>query len=378
MDDKSTLAVGGDLKAALCLTRGRRAFLSQHIGDLEDLETQRAFDAACRHLSHLFRITPERVVCDLHPGYFSTAWAERFAHRYGLPLVKVQHHHAHVAALMAEHGWDGSRPVLGFSFDGTGYGTDGTVWGGEVLLANYRSFERVAHLLPVPLPGGDAGVRRPGRLALAYLHAVGIPWDPALPCVAGLSQEARGVLSTQLERGFGTAPSSSLGRLFDAVAALLGLRQEVTFEGQAAIELESLAFRVGQGGSQPRYAFAVTTAGAPDGTAQTLDPAPVLAALVEDLQRGVEPAVMAAAFHRAVADAVVEVARQQRLREAVEDLTVGLTGGVFQNLLLLELARRGLEREGFSVLWHRRVPPNDGGLALGQAMIAASQAESNL
>ncbi|MEM8961731.1 MAG: carbamoyltransferase HypF [Acidobacteriota bacterium] len=358
-----TLAVGGEQKNVFCLADGHQAFLSQHIGDLEQLETLEVFDTTYRHFSKLFRIRPERLVCDLHPGYLATSWAERHATKHDLPLLRVQHHHAHLAALMTEHNLDGNQPVLGFVFDGTGYGTDDTIWGGEVLLANGHRFDRLAHLRPVMLQTGEQAIRHPGRLALSHLHAAGLDWDPRLPCVKACPENHRTALRRQLDRGLGTMRSSSMGRLFDAVAGLLGVRQQATYEGQAAIELETLAWS-GATFTSRRYAFAID-----DGAPIVIDPTPVLAAIVDEIHHGIEPASIAAAFHQAVADAIVTVAT--RLQPRLGVVPVGLSGGVFQNRLLLELTHQGLTTAGFDVLVHRLVPPNDGGLALGQLAIAA-------
>ena len=234
-----TLAVGADLKNTMAVADGKYAWLSQHIGDMDDLSTLTAFDSAQRHLQALTAVAPEVLVADAHPMYRSTAWANRNAE--GRPVRTVQHHHAHIAAVMAEHGLDGSAEVLGFAFDGTGYGTDGAVWGGEVMLANYKGFQRLAQLKYVPLAGGDVSVLRPYRMALAHLWAAGIAWDPDLPPVAACPNDERTALAHQLETGFGCAPTSSMGRLFDAVSALAGVRQVVAYEAQAAIELEGLS-----------------------------------------------------------------------------------------------------------------------------------------
>ncbi|MFO7682849.1 MAG: carbamoyltransferase HypF, partial [Chloroflexota bacterium] len=215
-----TLAVGGELKATFCLTKDNFAFMSAHIGDMENLETLEAFETAVSHFQAIFRAQPERIVCDLHPGYLSTQWAEQQAKLRNIPLTKVQHHHAHITAVMAEHRLDGSQPVIGFSFDGTGYGTDGAIWGGEVLLADYHGFERVAHLKYVPLVGGDAAVKRPFRVALSHLWAAGLEWSEDLPCVRGITAVELGVIRKQLETGLNSIPTSSMGRLFDAAAAL--------------------------------------------------------------------------------------------------------------------------------------------------------------
>ena len=364
------LAVGGELKSVFALTRGGRVFASQHLGDMGSLETLEVFERAVEHFLHLFRVSPEAVVCDLHPGYLSSRWASEWATAHGLPLLRVQHHHAHVAGAMAEHGLGGEGPVLGVSFDGTGYGPDGAVWGGEVLLADYRGFRRVAHLRPTFLPGGDGAIQHPGRMALAHLHAAGLPWGADLPPVMALDPTALRVLKRQLERRLVTVPTTSMGRLFDAVAALVGLRQEASFEGQPAMELEALAegadFEIG-GQKADGYRFAID--GDPGGDAPlVLDPRPVLAAMVDDLTRGRGPAALADGFHTAVAEAVAETC--DRLHRVMGVATVMLTGGVFQNLVLLRRTVRGLRARGLEPLVHRRFPPNDGGLAIGQAVLA--------
>jgi hydrogenase maturation protein HypF len=354
---RPTLAVGGELKSTFCLAQDDHAFLSQHIGDMQNLETLQAFERAADHLQTIFRIQPERIVCDLHPGYLSTRWAE--AHAGERPLIKVQHHHAHIAAVMAEQGVDGRRPVIGFAFDGTGYGTDGAIWGGEVLIADYGSFERAAHLAYSPLPGGDAAIRRPYRAALAALWAAGIPWDEQLPPVAACTATERGLLQRQIETGLNTVPTSSMGRLFDVVAALAGVRQIATYEAQAAIEFEALVDeRIGDS-----YAFDLPTAGT-----IAFSAAPVLQAVVADRLAGVAPGIIATRFHNAVADLIVGLSLWLRQREGLTG--VALSGGVFQNVTLLRQVTRRLRAANFMVLTHRLVPPNDGGLALGQAVIA--------
>ncbi|HEY5841450.1 MAG TPA: carbamoyltransferase HypF, partial [Mycobacterium sp.] len=326
-----TLAVGGDLKNTFALADGRYAWLSQHIGDMDDLATLAAFEDAERHLEALTSVAPDVVVADAHPRYRSGQWAQK-AQRRGA-VRTVQHHHAHIAAVMAEHGLDGSRRVTGFAFDGTGYGTDGAVWGGEVLLADYKGFERLAHLRYVPLAGGDLAVRRPYRMALAHLWAAGIEWDEDLPAVAACPEPERRVFLHQLETGLGCVPTSSMGRLFDAVAALIGVRQVVDYEAQAAIELEGLA----RGVVEPGYVF--------DG----LDPRVLVCGVVADVRAGVAPAVIGARFHSGVAGAIVAQAERAGL------VTVALSGGVFQNPTLLALSCTRLRAAGFEVLTHRYV-----------------------
>jgi hydrogenase maturation protein HypF len=355
-----TLAVGADLKNTLAVAEGKYAWLSQHIGDMDDLATLSAFDAAQRHLRELTGVDPEVVVADAHPGYRSTAWASR--HCGAKPVRHVQHHHAHIASVMAEHGLDGSEQVLGFAFDGTGYGPDGAVWGGEVMLADYKEYRRLAHLKYVPLAGGDVSVLRPYRMALAHLWAAGIAWDPDLPPVRACPEGERSVLRHQLETGLAYAPTSSMGRLFDAVAALAGVRQEVAYEAQAAIELEGLSRGVDGGAS--RYAFGIDTARMP----AEIDAAALLSAVIADIRARVSAGVIGARFHMAVADLICHLAQLNGQGQRI----VALSGGVFQNALLLRLAVHGLQAKGFHVITHRHVPPNDGGIALGQLLVGNS------
>lgn len=352
-----TLAVGGDLKNTMAVADGRYAWLSQHIGDMDDLATLSAFDSAQQHLLALTSVTPEVLVADAHPLYRSTAWAQR--NSAGRPVRTVQHHHAHVAAVMAENGLDGSTQVIGFAFDGTGYGSDGAVWGGEVLLANYKGFQRLAHLKYVPLAGGDVSVLRPYRMALAHLRSAGIAWDLDLRPVSACPPHERRALARQLETGFGCAPTSSMGRLFDAVASLIGVRQAVDYEAQAAIELEGVSRGVDCG--PVSYEFGIDSSGA----TALIDPGPTLRAVIRDLRAGASPSVIGARFHRAVADLIIDLACEH----ADPSRPVALSGGVFQNALLLQQTLNGLHAEGFQVITHRTVPPNDGGIALGQLMV---------
>ena len=352
------LAVGADLKNTLAVADGKYAWLSQHVGDMDDVATLSAFDSAHRHLCELTGVDPEVLVADAHPRYRSTAWARR--HADGRPVRYVQHHHAHLAAVMAEHGLDGNPQVLGFAFDGTGYGPDGAVWGGEAMLADYKGYLRLAHLKYVPIAGGDLSVIRPYRMALAHLWAAGLEWDDDLPPVRACPADERRVLRHQLETGLACAPTSSMGRLFDAVAALAGVRQEVAYEAQAAIELEGLARHQAVGDT--RYAFDIDTRT----PAWQFDPAKLLSAIVTDVRDGVPAGIIGARFHHAVADLVVAVAT------SAETPLVALSGGVFQNAMLLQLATHALRAKGFEVITHRRVPPNDGGIALGQLLVGNS------
>jgi hydrogenase maturation protein HypF len=349
------LAAGGELKNTFCLATGRDAWMSQHIGDMGSVETLAAFDRSTRQFGEIYQVAARRVAADAHPGYQTRRWAEGDP---GRPAELVQHHHAHIASTMAEHGVPAGDRVIGVAFDGTGYGTDGAIWGGEVLVAGYGDFDRVGHLAYVPLPGGDAAIRKPYRAALAHLWSAGIEWAPDLPPVLAASDDERAVLQRQLERNFHCVATSSMGRLFDAVSSLLGLRQSVSFEAQAAIELEATADA--HLGSARDYRF--------DIEGSQMDPVPVLRAMVADLRGGQEVGAMAAGFHLALARLIADMAERSRRRTRIDQ--VALSGGVFQNVLLVRLAREELESRDFRVITHQVVPPNDGGLALGQAAVA--------
>ncbi len=365
-DGSSVVAVGGELKAAFCITKGSDAYLSQHIGDLGNLETQQAFERALEHFLTLFRVKPEAVVCDLHPGYLSTAWARTYASERGLPFMQVQHHHAHVASLMAEHGLDDRQPLLGVALDGTGFGEDGAIWGGEFLRVEGSVIRRVAHLRYVPLPGGDAAIRHPWRCAVAHLWDAGCTPDEIMVALPGHGADFA-VLLRQLERALRCVPTSSAGRLFDAAAALVGLRHSVSFEAQAAMQLEALC--QGQPSAEA-YPMEILPLGVDGDDARpfVVDPRPLWRAMLADRKAGVEPSLMAARFHASVAAAIVRVCVLERERRGLT--RVGLTGGVFQNVRLLGETVDALSAEGFVVLHHRVVPPNDGGLSLGQAWLA--------
>ena len=354
----NVLAVGGELKGTLCLTRGDRGYLSQHIGDLKNAATLRSLEEAAGHLQTILSVRPQLVAHDLHPDYLSRGFAEGII---GVPKVGVQHHHAHMAACMAENGLDGK--VIGVVFDGTGWGDDGTIWGGEFLVGGYEGFCRAAHFAPVPFPGGDAAVREPFRMALAYLFASHgeRAFDLALPCWEGVGEEERQLLFTMLRKGINTPFTSSCGRLFDAVAAILGVRSRITYEGQAAMELEALAEQATGAGHLYPYAI-ITREGK-----RVLDFRLLIGALLLDLEAGDSPPVMARRFHCTVAAATADLCGL--LRETAGERVV-LSGGVFQNRLLTEEVCRLLRRDGFQVFTHRLVPPNDGGIALGQAVIA--------
>lgn len=356
----SVLAVGGELKGACCLTRADRAFMSQHIGDVGNLETLESLADAIDHLSSLLGIEPVAVAHDLHPDYLSTRFALEST---GLQSIAVQHHHAHLAACMAENRL--VEPVIGVIFDGTGYGPDNTVWGGEFLTGDCCSFRRVGRFRQVPQPGGDAAVREPFRMALSWCReAIGATcFDIPLPGWDLLDPVHRQLFVQQLERKINSPLTSSCGRLFDAVAALLGVCGIVSYEGQAAIELEALAERSDAAGGYP---FSIS----PVDDIREIDWRPLFAALVDELRGESPKPAQARRFHRSLADAAAELCSQVRDETGLD--RVVLSGGVFQNRLLTEMLTESLESAGFRVYQHRLVPPNDGGVALGQAVIAGT------
>jgi hydrogenase maturation protein HypF len=357
------LAAGAELKNTFCVTRDRYAFLSHHVGDLENYETLKSFEDGITHFERLFRIKPEIVAYDLHPNYLATRYALERAERDGLKSIGVQHHHAHIAACLAENHWHGDRPVIGVAFDGTGYGSDGAIWGGEFLLADYRGFERAAHLDYVPLPGGDAATRHPYRVALSYLQQAGVAWDDDLAPVRAASSIEQAAIRKQIESGLNTLSTSSMGRLFDAAAAICGVRQAVNYEGQAAIEFEAAA------DNGEAAAYPVEIAGAVNNE-HLVKLAPLIRAIVSDVRAGVPTAQISARFHNGLAQLVLEVCETLRREHGLTE--VALSGGVWQNVTLLQKALDRLRAAEFTVYVHHLVPPNDGGLALGQAVIAAA------
>ncbi len=355
---KPLLAVGGHLKNTFCLAKGHDAFLSHHIGDLENLETLTSFREGVRHFVRLFDCEPEVVAYDLHPEYLAT----KEALASDIPLkIGVQHHHAHIASVLAEHGIEG--PVIGVAADGTGYGLDGAIWGCEVLIADLRDFTRFAHLAYLPLPGGDAAVRQVWRIGATYLwRAFGDAFlDLDIPFVQRIDRQQWSLIARMIERGVNAPLTSSLGRLFDAVAALVGIRDHALYEGQAAIELETAA-----GPDDRPYPFVLQ-----EGAPVQIDMLPAIRAIVADLRTGAPVARVSGRFHGTVAEALAQTCEQARATGA--PATVALSGGVFQNRRLTELLVARLERSGFQVLLNRRVPPNDGGLCLGQAAVAAAR-----
>jgi hydrogenase maturation protein HypF len=350
------LATGTELKNSFCLAQENYAFLSPHIGELQNYETLQAYEETISHYEQLFRVQPRVIAYDLHPDYLATRYALRRAEEQRLAAIAVQHHHAHIAACMAEHGLPAGEPVIGVAFDGAGYGSDGAIWGGEVLLADYVDFQRAYHLDYTPLPGGDMAVRQPWRLGLAWLGQLGLNWDESLLPMRAFSEGGLRTVKHQIEKGVNAPQTSSMGRLFDAAAVLAGLRQTVTYEGQAAIELEALL----DPGETGAYYFEIGNG--------IFDAHPVMAALLADRLAGVPSGRIAARFHNGVAELVLALCSRLRASEGIS--RVALSGGVWQNATLLTEATRRLQSAGFEVLSHHKVPPNDGGVSLGQAAVA--------
>ncbi len=360
------LAAGAELKSTFCLTRDQYAFVSQHIGDMENLETLAHYEETIALYERLFRASPEALVCDLHPDYMTTRYAMNRAQNEGLPLLQVQHHHAHVVSCLADNNCalhDG--PVIGVAMDGTGYGTDGHIWGGECFIADARAFQRVAHLEYMPLPGGDAATRKPYRAAIAYLlHSLGEV--PSLPALRDVPVEEAAVIAQMVQRGVNTPLTSSCGRLFDVVSALLGLRLEITYEAQAAVDLEMVSAGA-SAMAQPTYQFDFRQI---DGV-HTVRLHDVLAGIVADIKRGLSASEIGVRFHATVAHMITQMCQEARSQSGLD--RVALSGGCFQNRLLLSLARSELRSAGFQVLVHHQVPCNDGGLSLGQAVIGSER-----
>lgn len=351
------LAVGAELKNTICLTRGDRAFLSQHVGDLKNLDVYDAFRRTIDHLTSILEVHPERIAHDLHPDYLSTRYA---LEESGLPTISVQHHHAHLASCLAENHSD--EPAIGVIFDGAGYGDDGRIWGGEFLTGDLRCYERVGHFRYQKMPGGDLATREPWRMTLSYLYSIFGETPGGVPAFDGIAEHELRLVVQAMVRNINTPLTSSCGRLFDAIAGLLGLRQKVTYEGQAALELEM---------SADPFADEILPFDLLHQSGQIIfDPSPLVKSIFEECAKGVSPATLAGRFHATLAAMVQDVCEEVRSRTALQQ--VALSGGVFQNRLLTELTLARLACSGFKVMTHSLVPPNDGGLALGQAAVAAS------
>ncbi|MGA7292943.1 MAG: carbamoyltransferase HypF [Terriglobales bacterium] len=364
-DSPSVLAVGGELKNTICLTKGNHAFLSQHVGDLENVESYRFFHEAIEHFERILEIRPEIVAYDLHPDYFSTKWALQ---QRGAKLVRVQHHHAHIASCMAENQLDGR--VIGFALDGTGYGTDGNIWGGEVLISNYETFERAAHFEYVPLPGGAVAIREPWRMAVSYLaHHFGSEFlNRDIPFVRQLDRAKAEFVLRMIAQNLNSPLTSSCGRLFDAVAALMGIREKVNYDAQAAIELEMVMGELGVLSSEGEgYPLTLVT----EGDRWIISTRHMFEALIDDLRKDVPVAEISRRFHNGLVEGFVELAKILRENNALD--RVCLSGGTFHNFYLSQRLEERLAGAGFEVFTQKEVPSGDGGLSLGQAMVAAAR-----
>jgi hydrogenase maturation protein HypF len=354
---RPVLGCGAELKNTFSLGKDHHAFVSHHIGDLENYETFRSFTEGIAHFRRLFDVTPQVVAHDMHPEYLSTKYAMECE---DVELVAVQHHHAHIASCLADNGEDG--PVIGVAFDGLGYGTDGTIWGGEFLVADLAGFERAGHLAPVPLPGAAAAIKQPWRMAACYLDAAYPDGPPGDLDVVRRNASRWGDVLTVARSGINSPLTSSAGRLFDAAASVLGVRDAINYEGQAAVELEQLADPAEVAGYPARI---------DEGDQLRVIGADLIQAMTEDIRDGIVAAVIAARFHNGVAGAIARTCAI--VRERTGNGVVALSGGVFQNLLLLDRTVSRLEACGFRVLVHARVPPNDGGISLGQVAVAAAR-----
>jgi hydrogenase maturation protein HypF len=354
---RPVIGLGGELKNTVCLVKRDQAFLSQHVGDMENEETDSFFRKTVHHLEKILECRAEILAYDLHPGYLTTRYALEQEER---PTWGVQHHHAHAVSCLAEHGLDG--PALAVTFDGTGFGEEGRIWGGEILLADRSGYRREAHLLEVPMPGGDSAVREPFRMALSYLYSLyGLELFDRVPEFARRHpREKTDIILSMIDKGINTFMTSSAGRLFDAVSSLLNIRDRVSFEGQAAMELEYLA----GDGELGHYPFDMDSSGEP----VVINTLPVVEAVVSELAAGADPQLISTRFHQTLAVIIREVLINLKRRSGIG--LVVLSGGVFQNSNLLERTVRILQKEKFEVYWHEKVPTNDGGLSLGQAVVA--------
>jgi hydrogenase maturation protein HypF len=353
---KPILACGAELKNTVCLTREDHAFLSQHIGDLENLATYEFFEMTIAHLKRILSIEPEIIAHDMHPDYLSTRYAME---QRRMVRIEIQHHHAHIVSCMAENHVE--EPVIGLSFDGTGYGSDGSIWGGEVLIARLDRFERAAHLAHTPMPGGAAAIKEPWRMAVSYLYgAYGKDFfNRRLPFLGKLNQSKLNIIVEMIEKDINSPRTSSLGRFFDGIAAMVGIRSHVAFEGQAAMELEMVA----EASAGDLYEYAWSS----EDTVQ-IDPRPIITGVVMDIEKGVTPSVVSGKFHATLVAMFADLCLVIRKETGIS--RVALSGGCFQNAILLSGLSRRLHDKGFHVLTHEKVPANDGGIALGQAVIA--------
>ena len=366
-EGREVFAVRAQLKNTFCITKGGYAVMSQHIGDVENEESVAFYAESLVNLKKTFKARPEILAHDLHPDYMSTRFALEYARKEGIPttrVIGVQHHHAHIVSCMAEHGL--IERVYGVAFDGTGYGTDGNIWGGEFLIADRGGFKRPAHLAYVAMPGGDMAVREPWRMALSYaLHACGIEAVEQLlkQQLKRFDQGKATTIIRMIDSGVNSPFTSSAGRLFDAIASLLGVMDTVTFEAEAAIALEAIALaKADEPYFQPAYAFSSQEASV------AIDVSPLIKGIIADLTNGVDAAIIAGRAHHTIKEVIVQVVKGLVEQGGIKDVV--LSGGVFQNALLTGITRKRLEAQGFTVWTHEAVPSNDGGICLGQAAVA--------
>lgn len=360
---KEVLALGGELKNTISFSKENYVFLSQYLGDLKSVETLNFLKESIENLEKIFRVNPETIACDLHPDYLSTQFAEEIGAKKGLKVVKVQHHHAHIVSCMAENNI--KEKVMGVAYDGTGYGDDGKIWGGEFLLCDLKKYFRVGHLKYYPLPGGDKAIEEPWRMAYSYLYSIYGPKAKTLDIDFNhrMDYDKLSIIEKMIDKNINSPLTSSCGRLFDAASSLIGIRDEINYEGQAAMELESLcAF-----GIKERYKFCIYK----EGKEFIIDPQEIFIDIIEDLKRGIDKKVMAAKFHNTVAEFTLNLCG--KIKENTGINKIALSGGVFQNHYLTEKIISLLERDDFRVYTQRIVPPNDGGISLGQVVVAGSE-----
>ncbi len=360
---RQILGCGAEEKNTFCLTRDNYAFVSQHIGDMENLETLDHYVNTISLYKKLFRIEPEIIGYDMHPEYLPTKYAKELSEKEQIKLVPIQHHHAHIASCMAENGVTGS--VIGVALDGTGYGTDGNIWGGEFMVADYKGFTRMAHLEYLPLAGGTLAIKKPYRTAVGYLLALGIDLDEKLPLLEQVDKTEIAIIKNQIEKSFNAPLTSSMGRLFDAMSSLIGVRGIIQYEAQAAIDLEMLAYDASDETGSYTFTFEERNG------ADIIKVRELIAAVVNDVKMNVPKAVIAARFHNTVVQMILETCQKISIKTGVKK--IALSGGVFQNRLLLRKIVPLLESKGFTVYTHRQVPCNDGGISLGQVAIANSR-----
>lgn len=360
---KEVLALGGELKNTISFSKENYVFLSQYLGDLKSVETLNFLKESIENLEKIFRVNPETIACDLHPDYLSTQFAEEIGAKKGLKVVKVQHHHAHIVSCMAENNI--KEKVMGVAYDGTGYGDDGKIWGGEFLLCDLKKYFRVGHLKYYPLPGGDKAIAEPWRMAYSYLYSIYGPKAKTLDIDFNhrMDYDKLSIIEKMIDKNINSPLTSSCGRLFDAASSLIGIRDEINYEGQAAMELESLC----ASGIKERYKFCIYK----EGKEFIIDPKEIFVDIIEDLKKGIDKKVMAAKFHNTVAEFTLNLCGKIRENNGINK--IALSGGVFQNRYLTEKIISLLERDNFRVYTQRIVPPNDGGISLGQVVVAGSE-----